>query len=501
MQAVPEISAIPSTQPNNKTSISRPLSTPLSTPLSFIDTLKLKFPKFPIAGQMGGSGTQFSDLPGMTTVSNFTGETESPIVGNTNVPEFLYQLIKMLTDNHREVIEWSNGKIEVHNPHKLESDVLNKYFRHSKYASFQRQLNYFGFRKLAGKGKMAPCSYVNELATTDLRSLLKMKRKTSATTKETKSDRTEEPPSSEAKPKIMQCSPFQKSTILNPTVHGVSNNVMSSSDRKRSKPCTVESNKVPRNVAKFAVGKGIRHSFNGYLKSNPVTIPPSNIGITSTLNNPLLSNPVTTTTTLNTPQQNFPPPTTTHTLDPQSIARSVVGKGVQHQFATHPYQQTQGLNAPTHSMTTTPTIDTTVTSTAVLSNDVGTINQKQNHPNFLFLDPNQLGMGVEDSLNELQNNYRNSLNDSRHSGLNDNNGTATNGKMERVSSLVNLAMIPDLDSLLEPVEIVSTVRSPEEEAMNSMAFIDFPSCDFDPGNPNPNLNPTITYHNNTTDKR
>ena len=67
------------------------------------------------------------------------------------------------------------GKIEVHNPHKLESDVLNKYFRHSKYASFQRQLNYFGFRKLAGKGKMAPCSYVNELATTDLRSLLKMK--------------------------------------------------------------------------------------------------------------------------------------------------------------------------------------------------------------------------------------------------------------------------------------------------------------------------------------
>lgn len=152
---------------------------------------------------MGSSGgrTQYSDLSGMATGNKFSEENESPIVGNTNVPEFLYQLIKMLTDNHREVIEWSNGellcipfiirlvqslilngmdsdtlgKIEVHNPHKLESDVLNKYFRHSKYASFQRQLNYFGFRKLAGKGKMAPCSYVNELATSDLRSLLKMK--------------------------------------------------------------------------------------------------------------------------------------------------------------------------------------------------------------------------------------------------------------------------------------------------------------------------------------
>jgi HSF-type DNA-binding len=101
----------------------------------------------------------------------------STVAVNTSVPEFLYQLTKMLTDENKDVIEWVSGKcacfcwtvcpvlpfthlsyialasgrIEVHSPQKLESHVLKKYFRHSKFASFQRQLNYFGFRKLAGK--------------------------------------------------------------------------------------------------------------------------------------------------------------------------------------------------------------------------------------------------------------------------------------------------------------------------------------------------------------
>jgi hypothetical protein len=94
------------------------------------------------------------------------------------VAEFLYQLTKMLTDDNSEIIEWVDGRIKVHHPERLEGDVLHKYFRHSKFASFQRQLNYFGFRKIAGKGKMSPCSYVNESATSDIRSLLLIKRKT-----------------------------------------------------------------------------------------------------------------------------------------------------------------------------------------------------------------------------------------------------------------------------------------------------------------------------------
>jgi hypothetical protein len=38
-------------------------------------------------------------------------------------------------------------------------------------------MNYFGFRKIAGKGKMAACSYVNENAKEDISSLLYIKRK------------------------------------------------------------------------------------------------------------------------------------------------------------------------------------------------------------------------------------------------------------------------------------------------------------------------------------
>jgi len=97
------------------------------------------------------------------------------------IAEFLFQLTKMLTVESKEIIEWANGRIKVHDPPRLEKEVLHKYFRHSKYASFQRQLNYFGFRKLAGKSKMSPCSYINDEASEELRSLLFIKRKTSST--------------------------------------------------------------------------------------------------------------------------------------------------------------------------------------------------------------------------------------------------------------------------------------------------------------------------------
>ena len=47
---------------------------------------------------------------GQVQISPSTGVVVPSAVPSTNtVPEFLYQLTKMLTDNNRDIIEWSNG--------------------------------------------------------------------------------------------------------------------------------------------------------------------------------------------------------------------------------------------------------------------------------------------------------------------------------------------------------------------------------------------------------
>jgi hypothetical protein len=56
-------------------------------------------------------GTNNAMQPTATTSSPSATTSGIQSVPTTNaVPEFLYQLTKMLTDNNREIIEWSNGK-------------------------------------------------------------------------------------------------------------------------------------------------------------------------------------------------------------------------------------------------------------------------------------------------------------------------------------------------------------------------------------------------------
>lgn len=196
-------------------------------------------------------------------------------VPNTNtVPEFLYQLTKMLTDNNRDIIEWSNGKIEVHNPHKLQTHVLNRYFRHSKFASFQRQLNYFGFRKLAGKGKMAPCSYVNDATTKELGSLLTIKRKVG---NEPKTSKKRERGDSTSTPDGEGNEASQR-----PAVNPILANILyrsSATDTTRQPLVTAATrsnvhdppNRSQQEIARVAVGKGIRHSFSLAKKPAPLS--------------------------------------------------------------------------------------------------------------------------------------------------------------------------------------------------------------------------------------
>ena len=65
-------------------------------------------------------GSSYSQLQGnyggMAGMSLFHQIPPAPA---TSVPEFLFQLTKMLTDDNKEIIEWVNGKIAVHNPNKV----------------------------------------------------------------------------------------------------------------------------------------------------------------------------------------------------------------------------------------------------------------------------------------------------------------------------------------------------------------------------------------------
>ncbi|ETV74628.1 hypothetical protein H257_10761 [Aphanomyces astaci] len=65
------------------------------------------------------------------------------------VPPFLVSLYDILNNEDPRIIGWCEGgdAFGVHNTDTLVKRILPRYFRHNKLASFQRQLNYFGFRK------------------------------------------------------------------------------------------------------------------------------------------------------------------------------------------------------------------------------------------------------------------------------------------------------------------------------------------------------------------
>lgn len=116
------------------------------------------------------------------------------------VPEFLCHMYAMVNNpSFSDLIEWkvpysqadeklfgvgggelAAGRVIVHDPDRLQVEVLGRYFRHSSYPSFQRQLNYFGFKKRSfggKKGKMAPCYFVHTCLGQDSQSLLSLKRR------------------------------------------------------------------------------------------------------------------------------------------------------------------------------------------------------------------------------------------------------------------------------------------------------------------------------------
>lgn len=97
--------------------------------------------------------------------------------------EFLIKLHNMLKTESPDIISWKRGQLWIHKPLELEQSILHKYFRRAlsaprcKYSSFQRQLNYYGFRKAQGKGMYSPSMYTNpKLEGCEVDALLKCKR-------------------------------------------------------------------------------------------------------------------------------------------------------------------------------------------------------------------------------------------------------------------------------------------------------------------------------------
>ena len=84
--------------------------------------------------------------PKMSTGKPTTPKKRSRNVG---VPQFLTKLTAILLEESTEIIRWSHDgrSFQVLDIEALEETILQHYYKHRKWSSFQRQLNNFGFRK------------------------------------------------------------------------------------------------------------------------------------------------------------------------------------------------------------------------------------------------------------------------------------------------------------------------------------------------------------------
>ena len=79
-----------------------------------------------------------------------------------------------MIEERPEIIRWRRGDIVIPDPAALERN-LSKYYKHSKYASFQRQLNNFGYRRKFTDQQAAETVYERQGASENLDDLLALR--------------------------------------------------------------------------------------------------------------------------------------------------------------------------------------------------------------------------------------------------------------------------------------------------------------------------------------
>jgi hypothetical protein len=83
------------------------------------------------------------------SVSEF--RTSSKRRKNTDIqPLFLLKTFALVNDGPFDIVSWSptGDSFIVKDHHRFSEEVIPKYFKHSKFSSFVRQLNFYGFRKV-----------------------------------------------------------------------------------------------------------------------------------------------------------------------------------------------------------------------------------------------------------------------------------------------------------------------------------------------------------------
>ncbi|TMW55455.1 hypothetical protein Poli38472_010337 [Pythium oligandrum] len=84
------------------------------------------------------------------------------------IPKFLRSLYSILQKEDSKIINWLQNQelkpnrvtaFHILDIPRFEQEVLPKYFKHSKFASFQRQLNNFGFRKWTKTQSSGVCTF------------------------------------------------------------------------------------------------------------------------------------------------------------------------------------------------------------------------------------------------------------------------------------------------------------------------------------------------------
>lgn len=91
---------------------------------------------------------------------NISSIKESGKRAKPEAPKFLLLLYEILDVESSRVIRWSEDglALQILDPVTVTEQILPKYFNHTNFHSFQRQLNYFGFRKWT-KSKTDICTF------------------------------------------------------------------------------------------------------------------------------------------------------------------------------------------------------------------------------------------------------------------------------------------------------------------------------------------------------